>query len=298
MDNIYVQIGDKVKAGTSIVSIKLIPNASDIERLENTVNVAQIDYDARLSQYNMDKKLYDSNVIAKAEMDECTKAYKLAKENLISAQNQLDILKQGKVVSKNISNIVTSSTAGTIIDIPLETGASIIERNNYNQGTTIAVVAETNLFKFKTPIAEHYLKHVSLGDTVQLTFNAYEDLTSQAIISKISSKGYSENGIMKYWIDAEFEITDNMPVLRSGYSATAEIILNYRENTLSIEEKYITYQKDSSYLYVLGENQKEAIKKNIQLGISDDVYTEIVSGIEPDEQIVTNYDPGTYSHGN
>ncbi len=290
LDNIYVKIGDNVKTGTSLVSIKLIPSASDIERLENNVNIAQIDYDARLSNYNREKKLYEANTIAKAEMDEYARAYKLAKENLISAQNQLDILKQGKVVSKNISNIVQSSTSGTIIDIPLEPGASVIERNNYNPGTTIAIVAETNLFKFSTPIAEHHLKYLSLGDTILLTFNAYADLAAKAIISKISSKGYAENGIMKYWLDAEFRITNDMPVLRSSYSATAEIILNQRKDALSIEEKHITYQKDSTYLYVLDKDQKEVIKKNIRLGISDGIYTEIINGVDTCEQIVINYE--------
>jgi HlyD family secretion protein len=289
LDSIFVKIGDNVKAGTSIVSIKLIPSASDIERLENNVNIAQIDYDARLTEYNMEKQLYEAKTIAKAEMDEYTRAYRLAKENLISAQNQLDILKQGKIVSKNISNIVQSSTAGTIIDIPLETGASVIERNNYNPGTTVAIVAETNLFKFKTLIAEQYLKQVALGDTIGLTFNAYRNLATQAVISKISSKGNAENGIMKYWLDAEFEITNEMPVLRSGYSATAEIILNSKQSIFSVEEKYLTYRNDSVYLYILDKSGKDPIKRKVITGISDGIYTEILDGITIEDKIITNY---------
>jgi HlyD family secretion protein len=290
LDSVYVKIGENVKTGTILASIKLIPSASDLERLESNVNSAQIEYDARLSDYNMEKRLYEAQTIAKAEMDESTRVYKLAKESLISAQNQLDILKQGKIVSKNISNNVQSSTAGTVIDLPLETGASVIERNTYNPGTTIAIVAEMNLFKFKTTVAEQYLKYLSLGDTIGLTFNAYSNLTTDAVISKISSKGNAENGIMKYWLEADFKITSEMPVLRSGYSATAEIVLNHRENVLSVEEKQIIYQKDSTYLYVLDKNQKDVLKKNVRLGISDDVYTEIINGVDVNEKIVINYD--------
>lgn len=290
LDSIYVKIGDNVKVGTDIVSIKLIPGASDMERLENNVNIAQIEYDARLSEYNMEKQLYESKMIARSEMDEYIRSYSLAKENLISAKNQLDILKLGKVVSKNISNVVQSSTTGTVIDIPLETGASVIERNSYNQGTTIAVVAETAIFKFRTLIAEQYLKYLHLGDSLSLAFNAYQNLVTKAIITKISSKGNAENGIMKYLLDAEFEITEKMPVLRSGYSATAEIVLNHKKNVLSIEDKHIACQNDSTYLYILDKNQKTVLKRNICFGVSDGVYTEIISEINANEKIVTDYD--------
>lgn len=289
LDSIYVEIGESVKAGTPIASIKLVSNASDIERLENNVRVAQIDFDACLKEYKMEKRLYDKHAISLAEMDGYTRVYQLAEENLISAKNQLDILKKGKIASRNISNIVTTTTYGTVIDIPLETGASVIERNNYNPGTTIALVAETNRFKFRTLIAEHYLEYVSLGDTVILTFNAYQYLTAKAVVIKISSKGTLENGIMKYLVDAEFAVTKNMPVLRSGYSATAQILLNSRKDVFSIEEKYLTYRNDSVYLYVLDTLRKEPVKRKVVTGVSDGIHTEILEGVESENKIITNY---------
>jgi HlyD family secretion protein len=290
LEDIYVKIGDYVKVGDPVASIKLVPGTSDIERQESNVNIAQIDFDARTTEYERAKRLYQSNTIAKVEMDEYTRIYKLSEENLTSAKNQLDILKKGRVASKNISNIVISSTAGTVIDIPLDIGVSVIERNNYNPGTTVAIVAETNLFKFRTFIAEQYLEHVSFGDTVYLTFNAYQNLTTKAVVTKISSKGISENGIMKYMLDAEFAITGEMPVLRSGYSATAEIILNNCKDVLSVEEKHIVYSKDSTYLYVQDASASGKIKKTIVTGISDGIYTEILDGVTIDEKVVANHD--------
>ncbi|MDR0744271.1 MAG: efflux RND transporter periplasmic adaptor subunit [Tannerella sp.] len=290
LENIYVKIGDHISAGTPVASIQLVPSTSDIERLESNVNIARIEYNTRTVEYERAKRLFASQTISKVEMDERTRIYLITKENLTSAENQLDILKKGRIASKNISNIVKSSTSGTVIDIPLETGASVIERNNYNPGSTIAIVAETGLYKFRTLIAEHYLKYVSLGDTVTLTFSAYDDFTAKATVIKISSKGNPENGIMKYMLEAEFVITDDMPVLRSGYSATAEILLNSRDDALSVEEKHVVYRNDSTYLYVLEEPGKEPVKKNVTLGVSDGVYTEIAEGVNPGDKIVTNHD--------
>jgi HlyD family secretion protein len=290
LDEITVQIGDYIEEGTPVASIKLVPGTFDIERLESNVNTARIEYNARLTEYERAKRLYDTRTISKVEMDEYTRVYMLSGENLNSARNQLDILKKGRVSSRQISNRVTTSTAGTVIDIPLEVGASVIERNNYNPGTTVAIVAEMNLFKFRTLIAEHYLQHVSLGDTVSLTFNAYRNLVTRATVHKISSKGNPENGIMKYMLEAEFTITEDMPVLRSGYSATAEIVLNSRNKALSVEEKYIVYRNDSACLYVLGSSGKEKIMRKIIPGISDGTYTEITDGASLEDRIITNYD--------
>jgi HlyD family secretion protein len=290
MENIYVKIGDHISTGTPVASIQLVPSTSDIERLESNVSIARIEYNTRTVEYERAKRLFATQTISKVEMDEYTRIYLITKENLTSAENQLDILKKGRIASRNISNIVKSSTGGTVIDIPLETGASVIERNNYNPGSTVAIVAETGLYKFLTLIAEHYLKYVSLGDTVTLTFSAYDDFTVKAAVIKISSKGNPDNGIMKYMLEAEFVITGDMPILRSGYSATAEILLNSRDDALSVEEKHLVYRNDSTYLYVLDELEKEPVKRNVTLGISDGIYAEIIEGVHPDDKIVTNHD--------
>ncbi|MDR0566443.1 MAG: efflux RND transporter periplasmic adaptor subunit [Prevotellaceae bacterium] len=290
LENISVKIGDYVKEGAPVAAIKLVPGTFDIERLESSVNTAQIEYDARKIEYERAQRLYATSTISHAEMDEQRRIYKLVQESLNSAINQLDILKKGRVSSKNISNLVKASTSGTVIDLPLEVGASVIERNNYNPGTTVAVVAETKLFKFRTLIAEHYLRYLSLGDTISLSFSAYQDLTARAAVVKISSKGNPENGIMKYLLEAEFTITDSMPVLRSGYSATAEIVLQSKANVLSVEEKHIVYQNDSTYLYLPDTPNKKAIKRTITTGVSDGIYTEITAGATLDDKIITNYD--------
>lgn len=290
LEEITAQIGNCVREGTPIARIKLIPNTADIERLENSINMAQIEFDAQEREYKRMKTIYENKLISESDMDIATKIFLNAKENLYSAKNQLELLQEGRIASKNISNIVTASTSGTIIDIPIEVGASVIERNNYNPGTTIAVVAEIKLFKFRALVPEQYLKNISLNDSVELSFNAYPDLSVKAFISKISSKGNPENGIMKYMMEAEFFITPDIPMLRSGYSVTAEIVLNKRKGVYSIEEKYLSYQNDSVYLYTLDKSGKMGKKKRVIIGISDGTNTEIIEGVSTDEHIITNYE--------
>lgn len=288
LENIHVAIGDNVTMGSPVASIMLVPSASDIERLEYNLTVAQIEYKARLEDYEREKKLFESNVIAKVEMDNYTNAYMLAKEKFLSAQNQLDILKEGRTSAKTASNIVKSSINGVVIDIPLELGSSITERNNFNPGTTIAVVAEMSRFRFKALVAEKYLANISQGDTISIQFSAYENLEAKAVITKISSKGNAENGVMKYMLEAEFPVSKEMPAIRSGYSATANIVIKNRNDVLSINEKYITYENDSTFVYVFDKGTKEKRKKSIIVGASDSEFAEIIEGLLPHEEIITD----------
>lgn len=288
LEDIHVGIGDNVDIGSPVASIMLVPNASDLERLEHNLNVTEIEYRARLEEYEREKKMYEKNVIAKAEMDNYTNAYILAKEKFLSAQNQLNILKEGRTSANTASNIVKSSIKGVVIDIPLEAGSSVTERNNFNPGTTIAIVAEMSQFRFKALVSEKYLANILQGDTITVRFSAYENLKTKAVITKISSKGNAENGVMKYMLEAQFPVPKEMPIIRSGYSATGNIVIKDKKNVLSIEDRYIVYQNDSTFLYVLDSIKQEKRKQQIFIGISDGEFTEIQKGIASHERIITN----------
>ena len=198
LDKIFVKIGDVVQEGSPVASISLVPSTLELERLENNVKMAQINFDAAKLSYERSKKLFEAQTISKANMETAEREYGTAKEQLLSAQNQLAIQKTGKVIGKSeTSNIVKSSISGTVIDLPLQEGASVIERNTLNSGITVAILAKMGQFVFRTQLAEQYLENIHLGDSISLAFNAYKDLKTTAKITKISSKGTLENGIMK-----------------------------------------------------------------------------------------------------
>ena len=289
IDELFVKIGDEVHQGRPIATIRLVPNSSDIEQLENNLKITRIEYEAQKIDYERNKQLYSQRTISKVDMEASEKAYFVSEEKYRSAQNQLNILRRGYASSKDISNTVKSSTDGIIIDIPVEVGSSIIERNNYNVGTTIAVLAEMNRFIFRAQIDEQYLKYISLGTKMRLTFNAYDSLTVDAAVTKIAAKGTETTGIVKFAVDAEFDITPKMPVIRSGYSATAEALLQQAENVLTLPEKCLTFRQDSICVYVLDSLTNKPVQRLVKTGISDGSLIEIVEGLTLNEKVITNY---------
>lgn len=287
LEKIFVQIGSKVKVGDVIAQVKRVPNPSDIEVAKQNLNAAKIVFESDQKIFDRNKKLYESHIISDAEFEGYQKNYDLSKEQFISTQNQLTLLQEGFTKKQDLSNMVKATTTGTIIDLPLKEGASIIERNNFNDGTNIAVVARLDSFVFKGKVNETDLIFMQTGMKLKLHINAYKTSTRFALLNKISAKGIDEQGVMKYYIEACFGMADDTLRIRSGYTASAEIILQNRMGVMAIEEKNLHFQNDSTFVEILNsENIFE--KRYVTIGLSDGINIEIIKGINKNERIRIN----------
>lgn len=234
--------------------------------------------------------LFGKDAIPKSDMEATEKAYLISREQYRTARNQLDIMKHGFSSEAGVSNTVTASTSGTVIDIPVEPGTSVIERNTYNIDTTIAVLAETDRFVFKAKVPEQNLGYMPPGTHAALTFNAYDSLRVDTTITKVTAKGEETGTAVRFTVEAVFDMTSGMPVIRSGYSATAEILAARKDSVLSLKEKYLTFRNDSSYVYILDTVSGRPLLRTVSTGISDGKQIEITDGISLSDRIITNYD--------
>lgn len=286
IDEIYVSVGDAVKEGDPIASVSLIPNSSEVENLISSVNVARINLTTAESNYERQKMLLKKKAIPQTEYESAERDYLSAIENYTSAVNQLSLRQKGR---KTGNNVVRSAISGIIIDIPVKAGTSVVERSSYNAGSTVATVSSSDHFVFKADVPERNIKDFYTGMVVKLSLLAYDTIQIDAVITTISAKGNIVNGAVKFPIEAEFSLADKGIELRSGYSATAEILLSTAENVLSLPEKCINFKGDTTFVYVTDSLRKHSDEKIIELGISDGDYVEILGGITKDDFVITNY---------
>lgn len=287
LEKAFVQIGDKIATGDKIAQIKLVPDPAKIEMAKSNLMSAKINHETESKIYERGKILYDQHVIPPAEFEIIKKSFELSKEQFLSAQNQLTLIQEGFVKNADISNVVKSTTSGTVIDIPIKKGASVIERNNFNSGTTLVVVARLDSFIFRGKVNETDLVHLQKGMKINLKFNAFKNQTRTAILENISAKGNDEQGVMKYYIEASFGMAKDSLLIRSGYSANAEIILRKRENVLAIKEKYLKFQNDSAYVTIVKDGFNDE-KRFVLTGLSDGINIEILKGLNKNEKIKIN----------
>ena len=284
---VYKQAGDVVKAGDIIAKIKVIPDMVSLNGAESRVSRAQISFDQSQKNFDRDSKLYTDKVISKEEFEKTQLQYNNDKEELRTAKDNLSLTRDG--ISSNsatISNTLVRSTInGTILDVPIKVGNSVIQSNNFNDGTTIASVANMSDMLFVGKLDETEVGKIKVGMPMDITIGALQDQKLTAKLEYISPKGKEENGAITFEMKAAVKVPKDVFV-RAGYSANAEIVFSKSENVMTIPESCIEFGGDTAFVYVLKTKEPQVFtKKQIQIGLSDGVKIEVKSGLKIKDKI-------------
>jgi HlyD family secretion protein len=176
-----------------------------------------------------------------------------------------------------------------ILDVPIKAGNSVIQANTFNDGTTIASVADMNDMIFKGKIDETEVGRIKEGMPIALTIGALNSEKFDAVLEYISPKGVEENGAVLFEIKAAVKVPPGVYV-RAGYSANAEIVLAKAENVIAIPESSVEFSNDSAFVYVMKQEkpEQEFEKKNVEVGLSDGIKIEIKKGLAETDKIRGN----------
>ena len=284
---VYKEAGDIVKAGDVIAKIKVIPDMVSLNGAESRVSRAQISYDQSKKNYDRDGKLFNEKVISKEEYEKTQLQFYNDKEELRTAKDNLSLTRDGiSTNSAAISNTLVRSTVnGTILDVPVKVGNSVIQSNNFNDGTTIATVANMSDMLFVGKLDETEVGRIKVGMPMDITIGALQDQKLKAKLEYISPKGKEENGAITFEMKAAVKVPKDVFV-RAGYSANAEIIFSKSENVITIPESCIEFGGDTAFVYVLKTKIPQAFtKKQIKTGLSDGVKIEVKSGLSIKDKI-------------
>ncbi len=286
ISELYVEAGKEIKYGDLIAKIKVIPNMSNLNNAENRVNRSKISLDNAKKDFNRNKPLFDEGVISQQEFQRFTLALDNAKEEVSAASDNLRIVRDG-VSSKSgkaSNTLVRSTIAGTILDVPVEVGNSVIEANNFNAGTTIAFVADMDKMVFEGKVDESEVGKLKLGMDLILTLGAIEDQKIPATLEYISPKGVDEQGAIQFEIKAAITNTENV-FIRAGYSANADIVLESKDSILVISESLLQFDKAKNPFVEVETGNQQFEKQDVTLGISDGLFVEVLDGVTAEDKI-------------
>ena len=284
VDKIYVEPGQVVKNGQLIAKIRIIPDVVALNNAESSLNRANISFNNAQKELTRQKQLYKEKVISELEFNQYLLEYNLRKQELEAAENNLELIKEGaSKKTGNVSNLVYSTADGMILDVPVEEGDFVIETNTFNDGTTIASVANMNEMIFEGKVDESEVGKIQEGMGLNLKIGALEKESYNAELEYISPKGVEEEGAIQFEIKAAIQLQEGS-FLRAGYSANADIVLDKRDSVISIKEGNIIFEGDTAFVEVeVGEQEFE--KRQIKLGLSDGINIEVVEGLGMDDKI-------------
>ena len=286
IQEIFVDEGDQVKAGDLLAKIKVIPNEQTLNSAEGRVKTTQIILQNSEKEYNRNKKLFEKGIISEQDFNSIELRYNQDKQSLENAKSDLQIIRLGSIGGSALTNTnVRSTISGTILQVPVKEGDQAIEANTFNPGTTIATVADLNKMIFEGRGDEGEVSKLKTGLPLKIEIGAIEDKVYDAKLTLIAPKGIEVAGAIQFQIEGEVYLDDEY-IIRAGYSANATIVTQTKENVLAIDEYLLQFDNKTKEAFVEIEiSDQNFEKRQIEVGISDGVFAEVLSGVTINDKI-------------
>ena len=284
VEELFFEEGDEVSAGELVARIRLIPDMVRLNDAEAALDAARINYEDAERELERREDLVADELISEFELSQYRLEVRRFAQQLEAAENNLELIREGSAKrSGNVSNLVESTLNGMILDIPVKEGTFIIESNTFNEGTTIASVADMGEMIFEGRVDESEVGRIAVGMDLILSVGAIEAETFDARLEFISPKGEDDQGAVKFDIRAAIELNDSA-FLRAGYRATADIVLEKRDQVLAIREGNLIFDEGKTFVdLMVGEQQFE--RREVTTGLSDGINIEIVQGLSEGDSI-------------
>ena len=284
------EAGQTVRKGDIIALVKVIPEMGQLNSAESRVSVAAISLDQTRREHQRTAALHEKGVVSQEEFEQSLAALAKAEEEMQNARDNLEIVQNGITSRyKEMSNTQIRSTIdGMILDVPIKVGNSVIQANTFNDGTTIATVADMGDMLFRGKIDETDVGKLRDGMPVKLTIGAMQNVELDARLEYVSPKASEENGVVMFEVKAAVAVPDSIFV-RAGYSANANIMIQSREGIVTLPESTIEFEGSDTYVQVLagpeGADPQTFERRKVGIGLSDGINIEITDGVTPDERV-------------
>jgi HlyD family secretion protein len=287
IDQIYKESGEMVNKDEIIARVKVIPDMVSLNAAQSRLNQAEINWKQAEKDFNRQKELVNQQIISREEYEKALSSWQIASEEYEAAQNNYELTLNGITQKSGLQSntLIRSTIDGMILDIPVKVGNSVIQTNSFNEGTTIATVADMNDMLFIGKVDETEVGRLQEGMPIVLSIGALNEKKINARLEYIAPKGSEENGAILFEIKAAASIPKDVFV-RAGYSANAEIVLDKATNVITLPESVIEFSGDTSYVYVLRQENPQIFQRRIiRTGLSDGIQIEVTDGLKVGEKV-------------
>ena len=286
IEALFVEEGDLVNTGDLLAKIKVVPNEQNLNSAEGRLANSRIVLKNAEIELNRNKDLYEKGIMSKQNFDNVQLRFNQSKQDVSNAVSDLQIIRSGsKGGAASANTNIRATVPGTVLEIPVEEGFQVIASNSFNAGTTIATIADLNKMIFEGKVDEAEVGKLRVGMPLEVNLGAIEDQALDAQLKFIAPKGNEEQGAVQFIIEADLFLNDSIFV-RAGYSANASLVLERKDSIMAIPEALLQFDRETEepYVEVQTEDQKFE-RRDVEIGISDGVNVEIISGLTKEDQI-------------
>lgn len=285
VDELYVEPGQLVAEGDLVAKVTIVPNMISLSAAENRVNRAEINLENAETEAKRNRQLFEEGVLSQAGYQVFELALKTAREELSAAEDNLALIREGARKSSRLltNTLVRATSSGMVLEVPIEEGDSVIEANTFNDGTTIATVADMDEMIFEGKVDESEVGKLTEGMALELTIGAIESRRFNAELEYIAPKGVEEEGAIQFEIRAALEL-DKQDFVRANYSATADIVLDRRDSVLALQESWLAFEEGEIFVEV--ETAPQTFERRaVETGLSDGITIEVLDGVGEGDKV-------------
>ena len=286
IQTLYVEEGDNVKTGDLLAKVKVVPNEQSLNSAKGRLANTKILMENAKIEFNRNKGLFEKEIISQQDFQNAELNYSRAKQDVSNADSDLQIIKLGSAGGSATANTnIRATVSGTVLEMPIKEGDQVVESNTFNNGTTIAIIADLSKMIFEGKVDEAEVGKLKIGMPLSVNLGAIQDKEFEARLKFIAPKGNEEQGAVQFKIEGDVYLDDDFFV-RAGYSANASLVLERKDSILAIPEALLQFDKKTEEPYVeVQVKDQEFERKDIKTGISDGINVEILSGITIEDNI-------------
>jgi HlyD family secretion protein len=283
VEEVVVEPGDLVERGALLALLRVVPSEAALTSAEATVSTARLGLEQAERELDRVRRLAGAGAITAVELSDAEAAWQLARAEAQAAQASLQVVRDGaRRRGGEVSTEVRATIAGMVLTVDVKEGQSVIERNPFNEGTTVATVADMGDLLFLGKVDESEVGKLNEGLELKITVGAYPDQPLAGTLEHVAPKGLLVDGAVQFEVRAAVKAPDGL-FLRAGVSANAEIVLEEREGALALREALLQFQDGKPYVEV---GPPDAlVRRDLQLGLSDGLWVEVRDGLTEGEPV-------------
>lgn len=298
---LHVTLGQQVKKGDLIAEIdstsqlnNLNTNKAKLDTYQAQLVSAEIALRSADKKYKREQALWQEDATSREALEDAQDAFAAAKASVAELKSSI---RQTQIAINTAEadlgyTRITAPMDGTVVAIPVEEGQTV----NANQTTpTIVQVADLSTMLNKMQIAEGDVNKVKAGMKLTFTTLSQPDNVREATLESIdpglttmsqgsytTSTDTTDSAIYYY---ARSLVPNEDNVLHIGMTTENTIIINQAEKVLAVPKLAVKQRGGKQYVRVLGEN-KQPQEKEITTGLSDNMSTEVKSGLSEGENVI------------
>lgn len=285
VSKIFADAGTYVRVGQPLLEVRPDPTPLELADAKRNVELAQVEVDNMKKEKVRQETLVAKQLISTKEYEDFQRRFEESDLRLTIAKEKLALFESGKVKigDKNIESIIKAPIDGYVLSKTVEVGDPVTPLTSFQEGTVLMKMANMERLIFKGTVDEIDVGKLKEGMEVEIKVGALPTDTVRGVLTKISLKAEKKEQATVFPIEISIP-KSNKATLRAGYSANANVIIQRKQDVLTIPERVVTFRNDSAFVKIpLGPEKSE--EKSIKTGLSDAINIEVVAGLAEGDSV-------------